>query len=159
MKFGIPSGIRLYCMTCEKSVDTLVENGEKIYPNRPDLADHVFLMCPNCHNYVSADQLRPHDSFVKWKHRHDKKVIPTKACRKYRQLVHQIIDPLWKEGVFQRNYIYKRLSEATGTNYHNSSLNDVEVAEKAYAEACKLRREAEALTGRKFKATTRIRKV
>ena len=155
MKFGIPSGITLYCMKCEKNVETLVQNGEVIYPHRSDLADHVFLQCPHCGNYVSADAFRPQDTINKWKKRHNKKVIPTAEFRTYRHNIHTLIDPCWRENIMKRGEIYRRLSKATGVNYHNGSLHDLQVLRKALREAKKIRREAEIIAGHKLDAEHR----
>lgn len=155
MIFGVPSGISLYCQQCKKDVDTLVQNGEVIYPHRPDLADRVFLQCPNCHNYVGADRFRPNDTLVKWQKRHRQKTIPTAEFRLMRRKIHSVIDVLWQENIIPRKEIYKRLSKATGVNFHNGSLCDEEVAKKAYREALKLKREAEAIAGRRLGHSTR----
>lgn len=150
MIFGVPSGISLYCQQCERNVDTLVQNGEVIYPRRKDLADYVFLQCPHCGNYVGADAFRPQDTINKWKRRHDQKVIPTAQFRIYRRRIHSLIDPVWKKNIMKRGTIYRRLSKATGVKYHNSSLHDTEVMKKALKEARKIRREAEIMVGHKL---------
>ena len=143
MKFGVYSGIDLYCQECGEKVKTLVVNGATIYPHRPDLHHKVFLQCPHCHNYTSADEIRPKDTIEKWKHRHNKKVIPTATSRRYRWKIHNYIDPVWKSGIMSRAKIYKRLGEATSIkNYHNGSLGDDVMAEKALQEAEKIYREA-----------------
>ena len=146
MKFGVYSGIDLYCQECGEKVQTLVVNGATIYPHRPDLHHKVFLQCPHCHNYTGADEIRPKDTIEKWKHRHDKKVIPTATSRRSRWKIHHLIDPVWQSGIMSRAKIYKRLGEATGVkNYHNGSLGDDVVAEKALKEAEKINREAQVL--------------
>ena len=155
MIFDIPSGIRLYCQQCRQEVDTIVVSGRKIYEHRPDLADRVFLQCPNCHNYVGADRLRPNDTLVKWKKRHCHKTIPTAEFRLIRRRIHSIIDVLWQKDIIPRKEIYKCLSKATGVNFHNGSLCDEEVAKKAYKEALKLKREAEAIAGRRLGHSSR----
>ena len=155
MKFGVPSGIPLYCQQCNKDVETLIQNGEVIYPTRPDLADHVFLQCPKCGNYVGADNFRPNNTIMKWKKRHAKKTIPTAEMRLYRRRIHDQIDIVWQSNLMKRGEIYKRLSKATGINYHNGSLCDGEVARKAYREALKIRREAEVIAGRRLGHSSR----
>lgn len=159
MKFGIPAGVSIYCMECQKNVEATIENGETIYPHRPDLADHVFLRCPHCLNYVSADRPRKNDTLKSWQKRLTQRTIPNASCRNYRRMIHAIIDPLWQSGVFKRGYIYKRLKEATGTNYHNASVCDEEIMKKAYDEAIKLQREAQTLTGKKSRRSYFIRNV
>ena len=136
-------------MECGKKVETLIVNGKTIYPHRPDLYEKAFLQCPYCHNYTGADTLRSTDSFMIWKKRHEKKVIPTAECRRARRIIHSIIDPLWQRGLIPRKEIYKRLSKATGTNFHNGSLNSREVAQKAIEEANKMKREVAILSGKK----------
>ena len=155
MIFGVPSGISLYCQQCKKNVETLIQNGEVIYPTREDLADCVFLQCPNCGNYVSADKFRPNDTIMKWKKRHAKKTIPTAEMRLYRRRIHDLIDPCYLNSIIPRGEIYKRLSKATGLNYHNGSLCDGAVAKKAYREALKIRREAEIIAGRRLGHSSR----
>lgn len=155
MIFNTPSGIKLKCIKCDKMVDTLLVNGTTIYPHLPDLADHAYLQCPHCGNYVGADLLRPTDTFCKWANRHKHKVIPTAEFRSYRQRVHTLIDPCYQQGYMKRGQIYKRLSKATGINYHNGSLCDGEVARKALREARKIRREAEIIAGRRLGHSSR----
>lgn len=82
MIFGVPSGITLYCVQCDKEVETIVEEGKKLFPNNEERADSVFLCCPFCHNYVMADRLRRNDTFRSWKKRIGKKTIPTAELRK-----------------------------------------------------------------------------
>ena len=140
MKYGVKSGIPLKCMTCGKTVDTLVVNGETIYPNRPELKDLVFLQCPHCGNYVGADALRPEDSFLSWRKRHENKVIPSPEFRKIRQRIHALMDELWQKGVISRGELYRQLSRATGTKFHASSLHDIKTAQIVYTEVNKIRR-------------------
>lgn len=143
MKFGVYSGIDLYCQACQKQVKTLAVNGATIYPHRPDLYQKVFLQCPHCHNYTMADEIKSTDSFRTWERRHKKKTIPTATSRRSRYKIHKLIDPVWKSGIMSRADIYKRLSAATGVrNYHNSSLCDEKIEAKAMREAEKIYREA-----------------
>lgn len=143
MKFGVYSGIDLYCEACKSKVKTLVVNGATIYPHRPDLYQKVFLQCPHCKNYTMADEIKSTDSFKTWERRHRKKTIPTATSRRSRYKIHKLIDPVWKSGIMSRANIYKRLSVATGVkNYHNGSLCDEEIERKAMKEAEKIYREA-----------------
>ena len=150
MKFGIESGIDLYCVECGKDVSTIVQSGEVIYPHRPDLADTVYLQCPHCKNFVGADKLGSNDSLRSWQRRHEGKVIPNAEVKEWRRKIHALVDPCWESGLISRKEVYQRLSKAVGGNFHNASLRSKEVYEKAHKAAKKIRREAEVLNAKKL---------
>lgn len=147
MKFGVPAGVSIYCMACEKKVEPTLENGETIYPNRKDLYEKTFLRCPTCLNYVGAEPLRKNDTLKSWHKRLEQRAIPTPQARAMRRRIHSLTDDLWKNGRMKRGYIYQRLSKATGGAYHNATVCDYATMEKAYQEALRLRREAENMSG------------
>lgn len=115
-------GKEMMCLKCGKKVQVEKVGGKEIYPHRPDLYYLYFYRCPHCHNYAGTKA----------------SVIPTPEIRLARKNIHNLIDPIWQSGLMRRSEIYKRLSRATGTKYHNGSLCSLKVADKAYTEATKI---------------------
>lgn len=44
----------IYCTGCGCMTLSVLVNGTKIYPHRPDLSDKKFFQCPVCGNYVGT---------------------------------------------------------------------------------------------------------
>lgn len=113
------------CIPCGGGfVDAELVNGDVIYPYRKDLKRLKFYQCPNCGGYVGC---HPHTI-------NPLGVIPTPEIRKARHHVHSLIDPLWKKGLVSRSYIYKRLSDAVGYDFHNGESTNLEDLRIAYRE-------------------------
>lgn len=122
----------IYCCGCEKKVHADLTDGGEIYPHRSDLSTIPFWICPHCSNYVGCH------------HKSDKPTkplgcIPTEGIRRRRMDIHQILDPLWKDGFLQRSQVYNRLSERLGYRYHTANIRTMKEANRVYREVEKLR--------------------
>ena len=63
----------------------------------------------------------------------------SETCKRQRDRIHKLVDPLWQNGFISRAAIYKRLGEAVGNpNFHMRNLVDERVGEKALSEATKI---------------------
>lgn len=111
--------MKIYCCGCDKKIIPYKTSGEVIYPNRPDLKDLTFYVCPVCKNWVGT-------------HRDGRPlgVIPTPEIRKMRQKVHAVLDPIWKSGKLKRKEVYQKLSDALGYKYHTANIRNIQEAEK-----------------------------
>lgn len=68
---------------------------------------------------------------------------PSETCKRQRDRIHKLIDPIWQQGLMPRATIYKRLGDAVGDpNFHNRTLFDEKIGQKALAEATKIYTEA-----------------
>jgi uncharacterized protein DUF3268 len=114
--------MQIWCVSCQRKVIPVLTDGREIYPHRPDLQSLPFWKCVHCGNYVGChhktkDRTRPLGN------------IPTPELRTLRQAIHRLIDPLWKgPDRLSRNFVYGKLSEALGRNYHTAELRSVEEA-------------------------------
>ena len=109
---------RVYCCQCKKYITPDTVKGDVIYPALPQFKDKLFYQCRDCKNYCG----RSNAKLV---------TIPTPEVRKLRKEVHEIIDPLWKDGMVSRGFVYKCMSDYMGYDYHNSSLSELNEAKKA----------------------------
>lgn len=120
------------CLPCGGDfVDAELVSGLDIYPHRKDLKKLNFYRCPKCGGYVGC---HPHTI-------NPLGVIPTPEIRRARHKVHELIDPLWKDKRVSRKYIYKRLSEAVGHNFHNGESTSLEELRVAYREGLEIVKE------------------
>ena len=129
---------KLYCCNCQTDVKARLTDGSEIYPHREDLAHLPFWKHDACGGYVgchhkTAQRTRPLGN------------IPSHAMKGYRQRIHAIIDPIWKQGRMPRREIYAQLSSIIGREYHTAELRTEKEA-KAIIEAIKIIRD-ETATG------------
>lgn len=123
----------LWCCGCGKDVSPRLTNGAEIYAHRADLSNIPFWRCDACGNFVGCH------------HKTDTPtrplgVIPTKELRAARRRVHEVVDPLWKNGPMKRSTVYARIAEHMGwRRYHTGDLRSVEHARRVceYAETLK----------------------
>ena len=93
----------IYCTGCEKDVEARLTFGTERYPHRKDLYEIPFWKCDTCGNYVGC---------------HHKTRTPTQPLGciatpellKARNLIHALLDPIWKSGKMQRGQIYGYLT-------------------------------------------------
>lgn len=117
--------MKIYCVQCKTEINARLTNGKKIYPHRPDLFSLPFWKCDTCGNFVgchykSKDKTKPLGN------------IPTKELRSARGHIHQILDPLWKNGDFSRGKLYALISEELGYSYHTAEIKSIEDARIVY---------------------------
>ena len=116
----------IYCCGCEKNVVSVLVDGSKIYPHREDLKEIPFWQCNECDNYVgchykTTNSTKPLGS------------IPTAEIRKARGILHQVLDPLWRSGEYNRRQLYKYIAmKLLVTKFHVAELRSVEDARKVY---------------------------
>ena len=78
--------------------------------------------CKPCNAYVGC-------------HNNTRKPLGTmanKELRNWRMRVHAKIDPLWKSGKFSRGWVYSRISQELGYQYHTGE-SDIETCKKILA--------------------------
>ena len=115
----------IYCCGCKKYVEADLVDGKTIYPSRQDLHKLPFWICRRCNNYVGChnktkDPTKPLGC------------IPTAELRNARTHIHALLDPLWLSKQYTRSYVYARLSELLGYQYHTSELRTIEEARRVY---------------------------
>lgn len=115
----------MYCCGCQKEIKARLTNGEEIYPHRKDLFDLPFWKCDTCGNYVGCH----HKTKERTKPLGN---IPTKELRNARSHIHNILDPIWKNGKMSRKQIYAELKKKLGYEYHTAEIKTVEEARKIY---------------------------
>lgn len=116
---------KIYCCGCEKKIDARLTDGKEIYPHRPDLFNLPFWKCDDCKNFVGCHH--------KTKNRTNPLgCIPTKEIKNARKGIHKILDPLWKDGKFNRNEIYEKISNHFGWDYHTANIRSIDEARKIY---------------------------
>ena len=116
--------MKITCCGCSgEEVEARLTDGEEIYPHREDLYELPFWICDACGNFVgchhkTANRTAPLGC------------IATKEIKAKRIGIHQIMDPLWKEGKHKRSFIYKWLSDKLGYTYHTGSIKSLEEVAK-----------------------------
>ena len=113
----------IWCCGCQNNTDAKLTNGKEIYPHRKDLYNLKFWKCDTCQNYVGCHK------------NNDKAIplgnIPTPEIRKLRIKIHDMLDPLWKNGKIKRGEIYRILSEKLKIDsFHTSEIKSIEDANK-----------------------------
>lgn len=113
---------QIYCCECSSMVEARLTTGREIYPHRNDLWTLKFWKCDNCGNYVGCHKNHQKES----KRLEPLGTIPTDEIRRLRTQIHYLLDPLWRQGIYQRTWLYKKLSQVTGIKtYHTGGLNSV----------------------------------
>lgn len=116
----------LYCCGCKAIAWSRLTDGSEIYPHRTDLAGLPFWKCDECGNYVGCH----HKTRQRTK---PLGVIPTAEIRKARAHIHEILDPLWKSGTFERGRLYHEIASALGIQkFHTADLRSIEDCRAAY---------------------------
>jgi hypothetical protein len=121
----------IYCCGCNEKVFATLTTGKEIYPTRTDLHLLPFWVCNICKNYVGCHHKTTNNTTPLG-------CIPTKELRNARMYIHALIDPIWKNGIVKRNYLYKKISEKAGWKYHTSKIKTIEEARIIYLIAKKL---------------------
>jgi len=127
---------QIYCCECGQDVFARLTDGREIYPHREDLAELPFWRCDDCGNYVGCHHKT---------HNRTKPLgnIPTPEIRGLRQDIHNILDPLWKDGPLQRGEVYDKISAALGRKYHTAGIRSVAEARTVFRVVNDIRRELE----------------
>ena len=101
-------------------------DGREMYPKRPDLADMPFWVCDDCGAFVGTHH--------KTKNRLKALgFLATPEVKKWRKMIHAMLDPLWQSGKIERGRAYRDISDELGRNFHTAEIYDVEEGQKVYA--------------------------
>lgn len=108
---------KIYCAECGKEVQARLTHGDEIYPRRKDLKELPFWKCDTCGNSVGCHHktntpTRPLG------------IIPSKALKRQRRLIHAMMDPIWQSGEITRKQLYSKLSQALGREFHTAELRN-----------------------------------
>jgi zinc-finger-containing domain len=116
----------IWCVGCGCEVQARLTNGAEIYAHRPDLRDVPRWKCDGCGNHVGCH----------WRSKSDPTkplgIIATPELKRARLLLHDLIDPLWKDKVITRPKLYARIGAAFGRPFHNGELRSLEEAREVY---------------------------
>lgn len=115
--------MNIWCVKCDKDTEARLTNGEEVYNHRTDLYELPFWICDTCFNFVGTH------------HKSDNKlkplgVIATKELKQIRIKIHNILDPLWKQGERDRKELYSDLSKQLGYTFHTAEIRTIEEANK-----------------------------
>lgn len=124
----------IHCIECEGDVLARLTDGKEVYPQRPDLADLPFWICPSCSNFVGCH------------HKTDNRtaplgVIANAEVKHIRIKIHNILDTLWKEGTHTRAEIYRMMSERCGWHYHTGKIRSLVEAKNCLSIATNISKE------------------
>lgn len=109
--------MRIFCCHCNTDVEARLTDGMETYPHREDLYDLPFWKCDTCRNFVgchhkTSEPTKPLGC------------IPSAEVKELRKQIHANLDPLWMEGKHSRKYIYARLTEVIGREYHTADIRN-----------------------------------
>lgn len=112
-----------------------LSDGSEVYPHRDDLGHLPFWICDDCGNYVGCHH--------KAKKNKTKPLgcIPTPQLRKARNVIHAMVDPIWKDGHASRRAVYAEMSNRHGRQYHTANIRTMAEATEVLQIAGQLRRE------------------
>lgn len=116
---------KIFCTGCNSDVRARLTNGKEMYPHRPEIAGVPFWVCDICKSFVGTH------------HKSRNKTVPlgflaTPEIKKWRKIIHAILDPLWKGGKIGRGEAYLYIGERLGRVYHTAEVSSVEEAKKIY---------------------------
>lgn len=123
--------MQIYCCECQTDVSANLVTGEQIYPHRPDLYELPFWQCPNCSNFVGCHHKTNNPTKPLG-------VIPNAELKHARQILHEVIDPVWKNSIIRRHKLYQLISNELGYTYHTAEIRTIEEARKVYHIVMKL---------------------
>lgn len=124
----------IYCTGCKKEVEARLTDGRERYPHRSDLADIPFWHCDTCGAWVGCH-------YKTAKPTTPLGYLATPEILKARIAIHNILDPLWKNGLIKRGYAYARISKELGYNYHTGEIKTLDDARKVWHIVAKMHNE------------------
>ena len=109
------------CPYCNKPAAQVT--GKEIYSHRPDLAKKVFWQCAPCGAYVGChepgkgygDGTRPLGR------------LANAELRAAKMSVHQLFDPMWRDGAMTRRQAYKWLANRMGIRVDDCHVGEFDV--------------------------------
>lgn len=126
--------MKIYCTGCGVDVDARLAYGSEIYPTRPDLAKLRFWIHDKCGAFVGThhktkDKTRPLG------------FLATPEVKRWRMIIHGILDPLWKSKKISRGQAYAYISKRIGHTYHTGEIYGVDHAKAIYEIVAQLKKE------------------
>jgi hypothetical protein len=118
--------IKIFCVECDKKITPRLVYGNVVYPKSPKLAHKRFWQCVSCKNFVGC-----HENANKNKMR-PLGVIANRELKQARIAIHNVIDPIWRNGKLTRSEIYASLGRELGYPYHTGELRSMEEARRVY---------------------------
>lgn len=115
--------MKIYCCNCSKDVDARLTSGKEIYPHRSDLGDLPFWICDCCKQFVGCH----HKTTEKT---NPLGVIPSPEIKEKRKVIHELLDPIWRQDRIRRNDVYKMMKIKTGKVYHTAEIRTLDEANK-----------------------------
>lgn len=117
--------MQIYCTGCGREVEARLTSGAEMYPHREDLAELPFWVHDEC------------GSFVGTHHKTKNKTRPlgflaTPEVKKWRKIIHTILDPLWRSGKIKRTKAYAYISNRIDRTYHTGEIYTVEEGRAIY---------------------------
>jgi hypothetical protein len=115
----------IYCTGCNADVVARLTDGTEMYPHREDLAAMPFWVCDTCGAFVGThhktnDRLKPLG------------FLATPEVKRWRMIIHKILDPLWREKKIKRGKAYAHISNKIGRTYHTGEIYSVEDGRHIY---------------------------
>ncbi len=122
-----PLRSEIWCTGCGRRTVARLTDGREMYPSRPDLADLPFWICTKeeCGAFVGTHH--------KTKQRYRALgFLATPEVKKWRMIIHGILDPLWKTGKAKRGKLYKEIGKKLGREYHTAEIYSISEAQQIY---------------------------
>lgn len=113
--------MNVFCCNCNAEVEVRLTDGKEIYPHRPDLYRLPFWKHDRCGGFVGCH----HKTKERTK---PLGCIPTEEIKNIRKAIHAILDPMWMKKQHSRKYIYQKLSNAIGREYHTAEIRSINEA-------------------------------
>ncbi len=121
----------IYCCSCKKTITGRLTDGLEVYPHRNDLKKIPIWICDECSNFVGCH----HKTKNKTK---PLGCIPTPEIKEARKAIHEILDPIWKNGGISRKDLYAIISNFIGWEFHTAKIKSIEEARDIYRLLIKL---------------------
>lgn len=116
----------IFCTGCEIEVEARLTDGMEMYPSRPDLKLLKFYVCDICGAFVGCHKGRVDDCI------RPLGFLATPEVKKWRKIIHGILDPLWHTRRIPRGKAYAYISHRLGRTYHTAEIYSVEEAKQIY---------------------------
>lgn len=113
---------RIFCTGCQTEVEARLTDGKEMYPHRADLAKMLFWVCDTDRAFVGCHRgsTRPLG------------FLATPEVKKWRKIIHGILDPLWEARRIPRGKAYAYISHRLGRTYHTAEIYSVKEAKEIY---------------------------
>lgn len=116
--------MNIFCVECQTEINCKRVTGKEVYPHRKDLFSLVFWKCPECGNFVGTHKNSKDNAPLG--------IIANQELKNARKHIHELLDPIWKEGGIKRKDLYNLLSNKLGWEYHTAKIRNIAEARKVY---------------------------